>query len=285
MKIYHSFFENGYKGISQEIYDLHKLSVLSCLKSYGNINLITTPNGKQFLGDLPYTSIEIFEHPHFTNISTTGDLSPYNNVWSLSKLIAYKQISQKREPFLHIDYDVFLFKKLPDNITNGEIICQHLENHNIINHVYFLPIFEELCKNKQFYDPNLNCALNCGIFGGHNFDFINFYVDSAISLLLEPSNQEYWKNGHLLVNKNFKGFENWKWQSGILEQLWLSQCVNHLKIKPSLLFELSEYDSLEHFSSLTQDISKELGYTHLISNSKEDPRIMSAVRRKISQIS
>ena len=285
MRIYHSFWERGYKGINQNIYDLHKLSVLSALQSYGNITLITTQEGKKFLGDLPYTSIEIFENEHFPNISINGDLSPYNNVWSLSKLIAYKQIAKKGTPFLHIDYDVFLFKRLPNNLEQGEIICQHIENTKILNHIYFIPIFEELCKNKLFYDPCLNFSLNCGIFGGSNYNFIDFYVDTAIQLLIDGQNQEYWMNSSNIINQIFteKKWE-WQWQAGILEQLWLSQCLRFKKIKPSLLFDITEYESLEHFSQLTSEVSKTLGYTHLIAYSKDNPKIMEAVRRKIVEI-
>ena len=273
----------GYKGLSQDIYDLHRLSVLSALKSYGNIHLITTKKGKDFLGSLPYTSIEIFDSPFFSNLSSSGDLSPYNNVWSLSKLIAYKQISNRNEPFLHIDYDVFLFKKLPDHITKGEIICQHIENRNIINHVYFLPVFEVLCKNKYFYNPDIDWGANCGVFGGTNFEFINFYVDSAFNLLMDHSNIEYWSRGHELAQQISHQWK-WTWQAGLLEQLWLSQCLSYKNINPSLIFELKDYDSLEHFSALTNELSTKMGYTHLIAYSKESPAIMEMVRKKIKEL-
>lgn len=87
MKIYHSFWDKGYTNIDHKLYLMHKLSVLSTLESHGNIHLITTENGKKFLGGLPYTSIEIFEDEIDEK---------YKRVWAISKLCAYKQILKKK---------------------------------------------------------------------------------------------------------------------------------------------------------------------------------------------
>lgn len=121
MKIYHSFWDLGYKNLDSNLYAMHKLSVLTALKNYGNITLITTPKGKEFLKDIPYTNIELFEEEIPSNFS---------RVWTMSKLFAFKQIANKNEPFLHIDYDVFLFKKLPEYFINGQIVCQNIEDQN-----------------------------------------------------------------------------------------------------------------------------------------------------------
>jgi len=91
--------------------------------------------------------------------------------------------------------------------------------------------------------------------------------------------------GHELVKQITKGWNwSWNWQAGLLEQLWLAQCLNYRNINPSLIFELKDYDSLEHFSALTNELSTRMGYTHLISYSKDNPAIMEMVRKKIKEL-
>lgn len=285
--IYHSFNE-GHKQLTQDLYDLHKLSVLSALKSYGNIHLITTHLGRDFLATLPYTSIEVIDHSFdYGNFLFS---SQYSRVWSMIKLIAYKHASKKRRKFLHIDYDVFLFKKLPEYITNGEIICQNMENKSIIDYWYFTEVFDELCGNKLFFDMDIKFAPNCGVFGGSNYDFIIFYVDTAFKLLEDPQNYYYWAEANNKICEIAKKKENtdsfiWNWEAGIFEQYFLSQCLVHKNINPTLLFDLQDYFGLEDFSQKTRLRSEELGYTHLLSYAKSDPKILQAVRRKIEELS
>jgi hypothetical protein len=255
MKIYHSFWEGGYTTIDASLYNMHKLSVLTALKNYGNITLITTEKGKKFLGDLPYTNIELFE-----------DEIPidYNRIWGMSKLFAYKQICKKNEPFLHIDYDVFLFKKLPSEIESGWVICQSIEDENLVSDYYEIPKFEKNCKNKHIYDLNIKYACNTGVFGGNHFKSIEFYLEQAFNLLFDEENKNYWLSNTI--------YDNYWIYTSMIEQFWLAQCLNFLKIKPTLLIhEFPCYERCEY-----------LGYTHLMSFKKND-YIQDKIKNKIRQ--
>lgn len=57
MKIYHSFWDYGYRELTNDLYNMHKLSALLALENYDNIHLITTEKGKEFLEGIPYTSV------------------------------------------------------------------------------------------------------------------------------------------------------------------------------------------------------------------------------------
>ena len=255
MKIYHSFWDKGYRNIDENLYNMHKLSVLTALKSHGNIHLITTSRGWQFLGDLPYTSIQLFD---------SEIPEKYNRIWGISKLYAYKQINKKNEPFLHIDYDVFLFKTLPDEILNGGVICQNIEDEKMVSSSYEINKFQNNCKNKYIYNKDVNYAYNTGIFGGNDNKVIDFYLDEAFKILFDNENQDYWLSPDL--------YDNYWIYTSMIEQFWLSQCLNHLNFKPTLLFD----------TFLPENISKELGYTHLMA-AKNDIYIQDKIKNKIRQ--
>jgi hypothetical protein len=257
MKIYHSFWEKSWGKLNANLYNMHKLSVLTALKNYGNITLITTEEGKKFLGDLPYTNIEIFE-----------DEIPikYKDVWSISKLFAYKQICKKNEPFLHIDYDVFLFKKLPNWYLNSAVVFQSIEKENQIDQFYNLDAFFRFCKNKYLGGKNTIYACNMALFGGHDINSIKFYLDEAFKLLFDEENKSYWLDNTLTIAHCSRAV--------IIEQWYLVCCLNRLNVKPTSLFKgwPSEEEAVEY------------GYCH-IWGSKSNQTIHEKISKKILKLS
>jgi len=237
---------------------MHKLSVLTALKSYGNIHLITTPKGKELLGDLPYTSIELYEEELPKNLKET---------WSLSKVYAYKQICKKTEPFLHIDYDVFLFKKVPQHLESSEVLIQHMEIGKQINDYYYLSVFSENCPNKYLANEKILVAYNMGIFGGTNIKAIEFYADEAIKLLTDKENIEsYWtKQGMPIVSCT---------KAVVLEQWYLVCCLNHLGVKASAL--LTDYNDLDKEAT-------KMGYCHIWGDKRKAP-IHEKIKNKIKEL-
>lgn len=252
MNFYHSFWEFGYNKMDENLYNLHKLSVLSCLKSHGNIHLITTPLGKKFLGDLPYTSIRLFESSIDPNMS---------EFWSISKIHAYKQILNENLPFIHLDYDVFLFKKLPDYILEAGICAQETEKISLSKKLD-IQNFTSVCQIGYMLDDFLiDSELNTGIFGGNDIESIRFYCDEVLKICEDP------KNIKIFDRKLFKN----KWSlSTILEQCYLSLVTKSLNKNVEVLFKSpSEYDK-----------SLDLGYTHLM-GSKKSKNVIDAVQKKI----
>lgn len=237
---------------------MHKLSVLTALKSYGNIHLITTPKGKELLGDLPYTSIELYEEELPANLK---------DAWSLSKIYAYKQICKKNEPFLHIDYDVFLFKRLPDHFEKAEILIQHMEIGKQIVEYYYLDVFFKECANKYWANEKVLVAYNMGIFGGTNIKAIKFYADETIKLLTDKKNiDSYWtKQGMPIVACT---------KAVILEQWYLVCCLNKLGVKARAL--LTEYEDLDKQAV-------RLGYCHIWGD-KRKPEIQELIKNKIKEL-
>jgi hypothetical protein len=307
MDIYHSFCHYGLnKNKLIGIKKLHEMSVECALHSYGNIHLITTLEGKEFLKDIPYTSVEIFdENIEQIDLSMTELVGEYPDVWALSKMIAYYQIAKKKKPFFHIDYDVFLFNRLPEEYNTADLVVQHIENTNMINFYYDLDQFEKHVGDKFFYDPNKKLAFNCGIFGGNNFDAIISYFQESMKLLLSPKNEVYWKYYKKIIQSKYlkiydengyqeKSFNplnpttdyiaNANLSSCILEQFWLYQFCEHIKLKPKLIFENIDYRTWPDFYDQIKDRSRELGYVHLMGALKYETQILDMIEGKIKQL-
>lgn len=170
---------------------------LSCLQLhqlYKNVDLYCNSNGALLLKDklgLPYSNIYI-THDDFDIVN--------EQLWALPKILTY---SLQNEPFLHLDGDVFLFKELPAPLLRNELIAQNIE----IAKEYYLPVQKELIKYFTYF-PNcvteeFNCtnpirAVNAGILGGSNIEFIKEYTDLAFKYIT--------RNARHLSSINAEGF-------------------------------------------------------------------------------
>jgi hypothetical protein len=109
-----------------------------------------------YFKDIPYNEIHEIKSHEMENIPKC--------LWSMSKLVA---ISKINEPFLHIDFDLFLFK-LNKPCLEKDIICLHTE-------FYMEKAMERLQKIMKIQaEQTLGfryISYNCGIVGGRNFEF------------------------------------------------------------------------------------------------------------------
>jgi hypothetical protein len=256
MKIYHSFWDNGFKKFEENLYSMHKLSALTALKNYGNIHLITTPRGKDFLGNIPYTSIEFFDE--------IPDIK-YSKIWALGKIHAYKQICEKNEPFLHIDYDVFLFKKFSNKILKSRVLFQHVEDDGAITEHYDVESFKTNCPYKPYFNYDVRYAHNVGIFGGNDINVLKFCVDAMLDVIYNPLNDKFFT--HFNQIKYGWGY------SVLIEQLYLSMCLEYLKVKANHLFN----------GWPIEEEAKKVGYTHLMGK-KNDIKVIEKVIQKINKL-
>lgn len=132
-----------------------------------------------------FENLRIFDEviPFFEDIS---NVPPKH--WAIAKLSVY---AVQKEPFLHIDNDVFLLKCPPDKIFTGELVAQS----------------EELSEEFLAYDGQVRClertevypkywihdwkenhkklgspySFNAGILGGTRIDLIRDYAETSIA--------------------------------------------------------------------------------------------------------
>ncbi|WP_313790281.1 DUF6734 family protein [Flagellimonas meridianipacifica] len=151
------------------------LSCLTFKKHYNDVQLVTDSKGKEMLIDtfnLPYTSVAV-------------ELNKINHypekLWALGKLYAYKI---QDTPFIHVDGDIFIWKRFNSSLEKSELIGQHLDNeenhyHTSMHHLEKnnISIPQEL-KDDFAILKRFN-STNAGILGGKNIDFFQEYVDRA----------------------------------------------------------------------------------------------------------
>ena len=255
MKFYMSYWCNkNTKNISEYLIDIHRLSVFLVKKHYKECHLITDSLSKPYFEDVGFTSIT-------TELDALNDIE--SNNWALGKLYSYKFLSEKGVPFCHIDYDVFLWNKLPDKIFESEIFAQNIEKK--VYDTYAFDIFKKHHKSKNFItsipkreeDP---IAYNVGIMGGNNLEFIKKYAETGIGFSLDKNNIECYSIMNTLQSQAIPC---------ISEQYCLAVCSEKYNVPVTCLLK----------SIKEQDLEKEashMGYTHLI-NHKHHPNTKDAI--------
>jgi hypothetical protein len=211
---YMSYWGAGYQHSPNKfIINCHKLSAYYLRKNFGEVHFITDTQ-----------SIDAFNDIKWNSVSTDLDHinKEYSSVWSLGKLHVYKNLSEKKIPFIHVDYDLILWEGLPDRLKGSSLFAQNYENSGESTYEkYHIEEFLKLCPELDIFknvDKSIN-AVNLGIFGGTDFEFINEYSSKAIDFVYDPKNKDFW------TKANF--FEYWN-KAAIVEQYYLS-CL--LKIK------------------------------------------------------
>jgi hypothetical protein len=158
-----------------------KLSFLELKKKGYKVHLYTDLFGKSLLIDelkLNYDHVDV-SHENL-------NLNP--NLWSLSKLYTHKL---QKEPYVHIDFDAFLFKDFSESFKSARIVCQ---NHEV-GWDYYNLVWDSLNPYIRHKDKIMNRivdvflnkkpshALNVGIFGGNDIPLIHSYCDSILSIV------------------------------------------------------------------------------------------------------
>ncbi|MCD8029667.1 MAG: hypothetical protein LUF85_02210 [Bacteroides sp.] len=153
---------------------------LSCLKLkefYDSVELYTDKKGKELLIDtlqLPYDKVHV----------VLDDLNEYNpTLWALGKVYTY---SLQKEPFLHVDGDVYIWDKFPDSFAQAPLIAQNKEENYEHNILYA----KQLVANGFEFEPYLNprydpdiIEANAGILGGNDIDFFQLYTNKVFEFI------------------------------------------------------------------------------------------------------
>lgn len=229
MDIYITYWTNGNrynKPSTDQILTYIENNIKFLRKNYENINLITDLNGSYFFKNLRWSNI-------YTPLEKIE--KKYSNLWNFGKLYAYNFISKKNKPFIHLDYDFFILKKIPENVTSRGVFVQSKE---VIDNPKYYDIenFETKCKNKYFaQNLKLNFAYNCGIIGGTDLNFFDLYSESAIKLLEDIKNESFWFD---CCDKKCQ------YNAMILEQYYLAISSIFLNREVSCLFDILSKDIL-----------------------------------------
>jgi hypothetical protein len=253
-KAYYSYWHGGYQGQPSEyIMDLNKISLHLARKNFDEIHFITDSVSKDYFKDLKFDSVST----ELDSLDTS-----YGDVWSLGKIYAYQIAAERGDPFVHVDYDVFFWKKLTKEFLSKNLIAQWVEEYSY--NIYQIPKLIANCPNLYLIkDIQPVGAINVGLFGGNDLDFIKNYAKGAISFIMDPANEFFWKRRDLYDNGWIKAV--------VAEQYYLEVSRIYYNKKIDVLFEKEWPREPE---------AKERGFSHLMG-----AKYKKGIREKVRKLS
>lgn len=143
-----------------------------------------------FLKHLPYDTVKIIKP------SLLKRISPH--FWSVGKIYAY---SQTRKPFVHIDFDVFLFEDFVKWYNNWPFFSFAKEKWTKTLSKPFAKLIEHCVP--EISNVDYLYSYNCSVFGGKDFNSINKAARKTLSVLLNHQREfiEYTEKHFLKVYK------------------------------------------------------------------------------------
>lgn len=241
---------------------------LSCLllkEYYPNVTLYCDKVSANILIDklkLPYSNV----------VCRLDNLNRYHpQLWALPKLYTY---AQQDCPFLHIDGDVFIWKKFNEDLLAGKLIAQNEEAAtgyyesmlaNLESELTYFPTEIEFERNgKQPIH-----AFNAGIIGGTDTSFFKSYAKKAFQF----------------VNNNEKNFSRIQVSNfNIFFEQYLFYCLAKQKeIKVNVLFKEIISDNKYRDLGSFIEVPHNKKYLHLIGDYKRNKGVCEQLAFRLRQ--
>ncbi len=248
------------------------LSVETARQHYPDTWLITDDAGARMLVDglgLPFTRVS-------TELNALAQHD--SEWWALGKIYAYWM---QTEPFVHVDNDVFLWKRLPTRLERADVFAQSPEPltaapyyqpeqlEQVLSHVQDAWLPDEWRWYQRTHNRLGYC---CGIFGGNCVDFINRFATAALKIAEDPANQLALQS---LPNKHMHVV--------LIEQYLLSAFVKYHTARSGspfggISFECV-FNSMDH--AWTPDYVAQAGFTHLGGGAKRNPLFADRLENRV----
>jgi len=249
------------------------LSLAAARRHYPETMLVTDGAGKKLLVDQLGLS--------FSEVST--ELERLDRAdpawWALGKLAAY---SIQDRPFLHIDADAFLWKRLPQEIEQAPVFAQCPEFHPTwdrssrdIDQAFSrfqdtpLPVEWEWAASK---DDAFLREENCGIVGGWRVDFLRHYASTALDLVLHPRYAAAWAQVPRKSNM-------------AIEQFFLAACVDFHRHHPDSPYRgvRVKYLFPSWEQAMNPNVATRAGFTHLLGAAKASPAVGKRLEERVKR--
>jgi Family of unknown function (DUF6734) len=278
-----SFWSKPFRGEKGRMWSspLHHLlawglSLRLARRYFPETMLVTDSAGKALLVDCLGLS--------FTHVSTELDQLRHvdSDWWAVGKLAAYRM---QQQPFIHLDTDVFLWKPLPASMLTAPVFAQCPEEHpplatwcgpEDVESAFqqtglTLPAEWEWSRSRSLHSYR---EANCGIVGANRVDFIHYYADLAIDLVLNPDHAPAWRMFPQRAGYNM-----------VVEQFLLDTCFEFHRSHPQSPFRgiYMRYLFPSHSEAFNQQAAARAGYTHLLGDAKRDPYIARRLEERTEQ--
>jgi hypothetical protein len=250
------------------------LSLRLASSHYPQTTLITDTPGKELLAHrlgLKFTHVS-------TELDRLENADPA--LWALGKLVAY---SLQDEPFVHLDADVFLWRRLPDRLTSAPVFAQSPEDFHSVDQAdgprpiedafrragLSLPAEWEWARSlggRRFREAN------CGILGGTNADFLRHYARLALDLALNPAHSSAWA-----TIPDASGLNT------VIEQFFLLACLSYHRFNPASPHRgvYVRYLFPSAADAYSRDQAARAGYTHLLGPAKQNEYVTTRLEQRV----
>jgi hypothetical protein len=253
------------------------LSVETARRHYPDTSLVTDDAGAELLIDrlgLRFGRVSL-------ELNRLRDCDP--DWWALGKLHAYRL---QDAPFVHLDSDVYLWKRLPAELEVAPVFAQSPEwfDPDDPREYYEVRAVERtfptdgpgwLPKEWRWYTvgPGLRSASCCGILGGARTDLIAEYADLGIRVAEAGRNKPGWETWENKGNCNV-----------LIEQMLLDAVVAYRREHPRR--DDDTMLSVRHLFRAASgpydpDLAAASGYTHLIGGAKSHPGVMADLEARV----
>jgi hypothetical protein len=216
--------------------------------------------------------IDALQLPYSDVVCNLDSLNFYHpQLWALPKISAY---SQQENSFLHVDGDVFIWKKFDDDLLKGDLIAQNIETASD----YYNNIMHSLESGLNYFPPEITSerkskkpmfAYNAGIFGGNDIAFFKEYTSKAFTFVD--------KNLYNLSNINVTNFN-------IFFEQYLFYCLtkkNNKKVNV-LISEPIEDNRYRGFADFVR-VPYEKDYLHLLGAYKRNEFVCRQMADRLRQ--
>ncbi len=226
------------------------LSVLYSHLWYDEVELYVDETAYEFLYMLPC---------RVTKISKNSN----QELWMRSKIQA---IELQNKPFIHLDTDVFIKKKI--DFEFDKIILERRESDYHKHYAEQVHFFNKYTNQLPYWHNNLQRTYSCGVLGFNNLLLRDKFVSAYYQLekIYETHRDAY------QPLKEF-GYE----PCIVIEQYNLAVLLNYHKITPNLLLKGEGID--EHAK-----YAEQIGFSHLFGIKKYHPNIVSEIEDRLQRI-
>jgi hypothetical protein len=241
------------------------LSVETARRHYAEVALVADSAAAHILTEELGLS---FNHVS-TELDALAGVDPH--WWAIGKLYAYRA---QREPFVHIDADVFLWKRLPAIVEYAPILAQSPEA--VFDNSLYQP--ERLAQRfeakmgavpepwRWYLARGYQTAACCGIMGANDIECVQAYTELALNIALDPRHQAIWEGEDLQQHMLF------------IEQYLLNATVEYRRahrtggndVRIQYLFPSGSFERAE-----------EAGYTHLIAGAKRNAALLDRLEEVV----
>jgi hypothetical protein len=225
MKIVFSYVDLGCpdpKNSKKLNLNMAKLSFYFAKKHGYKTALYVDNKNKHLFKQIPYDEVIILDQYIL-------DFLP-RNIWSLGKVLTFSKV---KEPFCHIDFDLFVVSNELDLFKNNDFFCFHREVWNSRS-TPILSIFEEITKKIDCLKNDDLMMYNCAMVGGKNFEIIN---ESAKIVLDTIIKEKKFIDSYIETIK--RNYPTWRISAYIEQMLFTNLCKQKLNLTniPVILYD------------------------------------------------